>query len=165
MNFYAMNYYSTNYYSRYYYSIRRVIQMIVFIGLAVSSVFANAQVANADAIEITQVRMPPVPPVSRTAAIYLSIKNNSDKAITLVGIHTPVAHHSMIHLTQETSGVAKMHHLEKLVIAANSQLEFLPGGHHIMLMGLERELLSKPFIVTLEFAEQVSRTFKVIEQE
>lgn len=111
-------------------------------------------VCSAETLVISNVKMPKIPEVSRSAAIYLSFENNDSKDIILTGVSTPVAHHAMIHQSVEEQGVAKMKHQDSLTIPAQGRLEFSPGGYHIMLMGLDKKLMQKPFVVTLSFAKR-----------
>jgi periplasmic copper chaperone A len=113
------------------------------------------------AIEITNVSMPEVRAVSRTVAIYFTLLNNSIKDAKLVGVSTDVARHAMFHLSKEVNGVAKMQHMNELIIPANSKLVFRPGSYHIMLMGIDHQLLSKPFVVNLVFSDNTTSQFKV----
>lgn len=112
-------------------------------------------------IEISNVKMPKVPEVSRTAAIYLTIRNNSDTPVVLSDVKTNAAAHTMIHQSLEEDGVAKMKHVEQLKIDSGKQVEFVPGGYHIMLMGVDKALVAEPFEVTLKFANQSDKTFMV----
>jgi len=105
--------------------------------------------------------MPEIPPVSRTAAIYFTLRNNSNKELKLISVSTGVSRHAMVHRTQEINGIVKMQHINELVIPPESKLEFSTGGYHIMLMGLDHKLISKPFNVTLEFANQPAKVFSV----
>jgi|GEM_PF-2064139 len=114
-----------------------------------------------ETIVAAKVYMPKLPPVSRSAAIYLTLENHSDKAVTLTGVTTPAAHHAMIHQTIEEDGMAKMRHQDRLVIPAQGKLVFQPGSYHIMLMGLDRALINAPFELTLEFAHRSPMTLTV----
>lgn len=114
-----------------------------------------------ESIEISNIKMPEIPPVSRTGALYFTLTNNTDKTIVLKDVSAEVAHHTMIHLSQEIDGIAKMKHLDEISIAPHSQLEFSPGGYHIMFMGLKHGLLDKPFNVELQFNHQITKNFVV----
>ncbi len=135
--------------------LTRKIFLLVFINFSVGSIYAH------NTIEISKISMPEVPSVSRTAAIYFTLFNKTNRKVTLIGVSTDVARHAMFHLSKEDNGVAKMHHMDELVIPAKSRLEFKPGSYHIMLMGLEHKLLSQPFGVNLEFSDNSVSQFKV----
>ncbi len=134
--------------------------MFKLLFISIFSLFSLTLAAK-DAIEVTEVSMPEIPPVSRTAAIYLKLHNNTDDEIILTNVSTDVAHHAMIHLSQDIDGIAKMQHIDELKIPANSQFEFSTNGYHIMLMGLDKTLLSAPFEVKLEFKNYPTKIFVV----
>ncbi|TQV76527.1 copper chaperone PCu(A)C [Aliikangiella marina] len=96
--------------------------------------------------------MPKLPEVARTAAIYMTIENTSDSDAEIIGVKTEVAHHTMIHKTVEKDGLAKMEHLDSVIIPAKGTLELKRGSYHIMLMGLDKKKLAKPFSLSLMFA-------------
>ncbi len=111
----------------------------------------NAQQVIQQFLSVSNIGTSVITPVSRTAAVYLTIKNNSDKPITLVDVETPVANHSMIHKTVMEDGVAKMLHQNTIIIPAQQEIEFSRGGLHIMLMGINSQKLLKGFSLTLIF--------------
>ena len=120
--------------------------------------------AHDDVIKVDKVEMPKLPPVSRSAAIYLTIKNTGKNSVKLTSVNTDVAHHAMIHQTVEENGMAKMRHQDSLIIAAGGELVFQRGSYHIMLMGLDKEKMAKPFQVTLEFENRKPVTVLVTPQ-
>lgn len=115
--------------------------------------FSHLAQATPPLVEIKNATMPKLPPVSRTAAIYMTVENKGDKELEIVGVETDVAHHTMIHKTVEKDGMAKMEHLDSIRIPAKGNLELKPGSYHIMLMGLDKEKLAKPFELSLLFAK------------
>jgi copper(I)-binding protein len=121
-----------------------------------SESFENNQNQNIIAINAI---MPEVPAVSRTAAIYLTLKNKSNNDIVIDSVDAEIATHAMFHQTVEKDGVAKMLHRDKLLIPAKQSLELSKGGTHIMLMGLNEVPESKQFILHLGNAQQ---QFKVL---
>ncbi|MGX5173346.1 copper chaperone PCu(A)C [Aliikangiella sp. IMCC44653] len=108
------------------------------------------------AIKVSEVVMPKLPEVSRTAAIYLNIENLTDSAITLTDVDTSAARHVMMHETKQVEGVSKMRHHDSIIIQPHSVLEFKPGSYHIMLMGLIKEKMNQPFKLKLSFKEHPS---------
>lgn len=134
-----------------------IIKLLFLCFLSLSGATLSAK----EIVEVTHVLMPKIPPVSRTAAVYFNLHNHSDKEITLINVSTDVAHHTMIHLSQSIDGIAKMQHIDEIKIPANGQFEFSINGYHIMLMGLDKELLSKPFEMQLEFKNLPTKTFIV----
>ena len=80
------------------------------------------------------------PPVSRVAAGYVSIANNSERDIEISGVESSCCKHVMIHETVIENGDARMRHRDKLTIRANSELVLAPLGTHMMLMGAHHAL-------------------------
>jgi len=89
--------------------------------------------AQAADIEVLNVRVRMPPPVSDTAAAYLEVRNLDSEAHRLTGVTTDVADMTMFHGKD-------MKPLHDIQIAAGAHYIFAPGGAHIMLMGLRREL-------------------------
>ena len=106
---------------------------------------------SASDIVVTNAYMPEIPPVSRTAAVYLTLENKSIVDYELVDVVTPIARHSMVHQTIEKDGVVKMNHVDGLLIKASSMIKLTTGGTHIMLMGLTKKSIPNPFELTLVF--------------
>ena len=75
-------------------------------------------------------------PGSDVAAVYLSLRNPTAKAITVVGIESSVAEHAMIHETRTEGGQSRMRPHEQLVVAPGETVKFAPGGLHVMLHGM-----------------------------
>jgi copper(I)-binding protein len=95
-------------------------------------------------------------------AVYLVITNEGNKADRLTGVQTEIAT-AEIHESRLDGDVMKMVPLpEGIEIPANGKLEIRPGGYHIMLVGLEREL--KPgdeFEIILTFENNAPATIEV----
>ncbi len=81
-----------------------------------------------------------VPPVARTTAVFMRIRNLGDEEDRLLKVISPAADKAEIHETVMEKGVMKMRPLEKLVVPPGSAVELKPMGKHIMLMGLKGAL-------------------------
>ena len=81
------------------------------------------------------------PPGGSSGAIYGRIENNGDVTVTLHDIRFSRAKHLMIHETVLEDGMMKMKHREVLIEPGQS-VSLVPGGLHIMLMGLSAPLKS-----------------------
>ena len=76
-----------------------------------------------------------------TGALYMIIKNNSDKADKLFKVETDAAGMAQIHLSAvDANGVASMNEVDNIAIPAGGTIELKSGGHHVMLMNLKRDL-------------------------
>lgn len=80
------------------------------------------------------------PPGSRMTAGYLTLHNGASRDITLVAITSPQFERVELHRTTLVDDVARMEKVESLELPAGGQVELAPGGLHLMLIGLRREL-------------------------
>jgi copper(I)-binding protein len=85
-------------------------------------------------------------------AVYVTIVNRGGGADALVRAATAAAATVELHETVQEGGVMKMRPLPRFEVPAGARLEMKPGGHHIMLMGLTRDLKPGDTVsVTLTF--------------
>jgi len=73
-------------------------------------------------------------PGQSAAVAYFSLHNSTPAAMTLRRVSSPDFASVEMHTTYFDNGVAHMQSLESLTIAELSQVEFSPGGHHLMLL-------------------------------
>lgn len=113
-------------------------------------------------LEITQSRARPAA-IGGNSAVYLSIHNGTPKPDTIVGIQTEVANKAEIHESYTTEeGLSGMRPAPNLTIAPGDSLIFKPGGLHIMLMNVTRELsFNDSLEVILQFAQGGNKTIIV----
>src|SRR5262249_43661859 len=93
-----------------------------------------------------------VTPGSDVAAAYITLRNTSNKAVTIVGIDSSVATMAMIHETRTEGGVSRMRPHEQLLIPAGKTVKLEPGGLHVMLHGVSQALApgaSVPLVLRL----------------
>lgn len=94
----------------------------------------------ADGIEIADAWARPGQ-VDGVSAIYMNILNGSSVADTLLSISSPVAGMVEVHETYEQEeGMMGMRPAEVVAAPARGALTLKPGGLHVMLMRLNREL-------------------------
>jgi copper(I)-binding protein len=85
-------------------------------------------------------------------AVYVTIVNRGGSPDALVGATTDAAATVELHETVQESGVMKMRPLPRFEVPGDGRLEMKPGGHHIMLLGLTRDLKPGDTVsVTLTF--------------
>jgi copper(I)-binding protein len=93
------------------------------------------------------------------SAVYLTIVNNTAQADRLTGAATDAAAAVEIHETTMENDVMSMHPVDGIDIAAGESVSLAPGGLHIMLIGLQRNLIAGEKLdltLTFEKAGQVS---------
>jgi hypothetical protein len=98
-----------------------------------------------------------------TGAAYLTVTDNG-RPDRLVGASTPIAAMAELHETIKDNGVMKMRSVVGIALEPGKPVTFMPGGYHIMLMGLKKPLKagdSFPLTLTFEHAPPVTVTAKV----
>ena len=97
---------------------------------------------------------------SGTGAVYMKLVNAGQEADRLVSAHTDVAEVVEIHETRMEGDVMMMQMLpDGLEIPAQGEVELKPGGYHVMLIGLKRDLKEgDQFTLVLEFEKSGTMT-------
>lgn len=95
--------------------------------------------------------------------IYLRINNTGDMDDNLIGASTDIAGAAEIHLSKmDENGVISMEPQNLIVLPAGSHLDFSPGGLHIMLINLTKDIsIGDSFPLTLEFQRAGDITVQV----
>jgi periplasmic copper chaperone A len=91
---------------------------------------------------------------SKNSAIYLVIKNNSNKDYTLVNVEAnDIAENTELHESfLDEQGVSRMSKVDKMVVPAGTEIILKPKGTHIMLYGLKKRLVKdEKFHIKLNF--------------
>ena len=87
-----------------------------------------------------------------TSAIYFAIDNPLDTADTLLGVTSDAAETVEMHMTQMENDVMTMLPQRTVPVAALSTVKFEPGGLHVMLINLKKDLKAgDSFSATLSF--------------
>jgi copper(I)-binding protein len=90
--------------------------------------------------------------VTKTGAVYMTIKNTGSTDDRLVAVATPVADRAQLHIEMNDNGIMKMRPLSAIDVKANSTVTLAPGGMHVMLIGLKQRLKEgQSFPMTLTF--------------
>lgn len=75
-----------------------------------------------------------LPPVIPMRAGYVRIKNTGDAAKNISSLSSTAFEKVQMHETKMVDGVMKMIELEQLQIPPQAEVEFKPGGKHMMLI-------------------------------
>ncbi len=97
---------------------------------------------------------------------YMTITNTGDTDDALIGVRADFPK-VMVHKTEETDGIARMMHVDRIDIPAGETVELAPGGYHVMFMGLSDPLEageSFPATLVFENAGEVEVMFNVEER-
>jgi copper(I)-binding protein len=79
-----------------------------------------------------------LPPVQKVTAAYLTISNTGSTAVEVTGGSAELAQRVEIHTSREVDGMMRMEPLPSLTVNPGESVALKPGGHHLMLLGLER---------------------------
>ncbi len=98
-----------------------------------------------------------------TSAVYLTIINPTDLGDGLIGASSDVAGVTEIHLSRmDDAGTMTMERQDLVFIPANGSAELSPGGLHVMLVNLMKNLsVGDTFPLTLEFQRAGDITVEV----
>ncbi len=79
-------------------------------------------------------------PAGDNSAAYFTVVNGGNAADTLVGVVTDAAARADVHRSRVEDGVARMLPVPRLAVPAHGRIACEPGGYHVMLMGVKRDL-------------------------
>lgn len=130
--------------------------------------FASAQEASAPTpalgVEVSEaVVQIPIPGKQNTVA-YFTLRNRTDQPRLLVAVSTPVAERAELHRHSEKDGMMSMRQVEEVALPAHGHLSFQPGGYHVMLFDLRRELQTgqeQELVLTFDDDSQLAVTAQV----
>ena len=97
-----------------------------------------------------------------SSAAYVSIMNHGKMADRLVGATSNLARKTELHKMEMDNGVMRMRQVEGGIdLPAGKTIHLLPGGYHVMLIGLNATLTANSiFEITLVFQNAGEKTLK-----
>jgi copper(I)-binding protein len=107
------------------------------------------------------------PMMERAGAAYMVLQNSGAAEDKLLSVESDVAKAIELHETKEMNGMMQMSPVPNISVPASGKAELKPGGLHVMLIGLNRELKAGDKVqLTLNFekAGKVPVTAEVKEQ-
>jgi copper(I)-binding protein len=99
---------------------------------------SDTTAAAADAVKISDPWVRATVPGQSVAGAYMELTSNVTAA--LVSADSPVARKTEPHATTFDGGVMKMRAVERIELPANETVVLKPGGYHLMLVDIKREL-------------------------
>ena len=123
--------------------------------LLVSGSAAFAQAGGASKITVEQPWARATPAGAMTGAVYMTLANKTGTADRLTAAASDVAQKVQIHEMAVVNGIMQMRELANgLAVPANGSVTLKPGGYHVMLIGLKKQLIAGQTIpLTLTFAK------------
>lgn len=120
------------------------------------SMFALAEVT----VESPYVRA--VPPGQTNTAAFMQLKNDSAEAVSMVSASSSIAENVELHNHISEDGVMKMRQVELISISANGNASLEPGGYHVMLIGLNKEIAAGDMVdLEVKFSDGSSQQLTV----
>ncbi len=110
-----------------------------FVCAAVSALSLVSAAAFADVSAMHPYVRATLPHVPNTAA-FLMLKNDGDKVMKLVAVKSDLPAKVELHGHELIDGLMKMRKVEFIEVPAKGMATLEPGGHHIMVMGLDGQL-------------------------
>ncbi len=103
------------------------------------SIFLSVQLAAMD-IEVQGAYVRESIPGASNSVAYMQIHNRSNSELVLIEVVSDQIPKVNIHAHLHENGVMGMRPVKEVVIPAQGSFQFKPGGHHLMLMGLQQAL-------------------------
>jgi copper(I)-binding protein len=142
----------------------RLVGIVLFVALLVAC--GNATGGAASAVSVTDAWVQS-PATDRTGAAYMVIQNRGSTADKLLSASTDICRVAELHETHEMGGMMQMSPLASIEVPAGGKAELKPGGMHVMLIDLTRELKTGEKVtlkLKFEKAGEVTVTADVREQ-
>jgi copper(I)-binding protein len=96
------------------------------------------------------------------SAVYFVLQNHEAEADELIGAASDMADVVEVHESKMENGVMMMNHIESVMLEPSVKVEFMPGGYHVMMIGLTQDLNAGDEIkVTLLFRNSPDITLTV----
>ena len=113
--------------------MRQLRIVVLLLGVLISACGAQK------GIEVHEVWMRPVQQ-GENSAVYFVLHNHSSEADELIGISSDAAAAVEMHESQMSGDVMQMHPIQSIALEPDAEVTFEPGGFHVMLVGMEKEL-------------------------
>lgn len=132
--------------------MKRVFSLVILLAFAV--------LAAADkALQVDEPYVRAMPPGQSVTAAFLVLKNLSGNTCTVNGGSSVIAGRLEMHEHRHEQGMMKMRPVSGVTIPAGGQVDFQPGGLHIMLFDIESQLLpgeTVPIVLTTDVCGEVN---------
>lgn len=132
-------------------------------GAAGLAVFLVASPAAAQSkVEVTNAWARATAPAQKVGAIYLDLRSTTPAR--LISAASAVASRVEIHNMKMENNVMKMYPVEAIDLPAGQSVRLAPGGYHVMLIDLKRDLVkgdTVPVTLTIEQSNKARQTLEV----
>jgi periplasmic copper chaperone A len=95
-----------------------------------------------------------VPPGQPNSGVFMTLTNPSKEAHALVSAQSPAAKKVELHTTVKEGEMMKMRPVDRIEVPAGGTVKLMPGGLHVMLIGLNGALAAGDDVdLTLSFED------------
>ena len=120
--------------------MRRALVVSVVLLAALALTACGGSGGTIGGITVSEAWARPSPMMNRAGAAYMVLQNNGAAEDKLLSVESDVAKTIELHETKEMNGMMQMSPVPNIPVPANGKTELKPGGLHVMLIGLTREL-------------------------
>lgn len=136
--------------------------VLLSIALATLALSVNAG-GVADWVTVNDPYIRAVPPVVKTSAAFLQLRNDGPQERFLVDAATPAAGAVELHMHQNDDNVMRMRQIPHIHMPAGKNVSLQPGGLHIMLFDLASRLREgDEYPITLTFDDGSTKEIKAV---
>ncbi|OGT90270.1 MAG: hypothetical protein A2286_11905 [Gammaproteobacteria bacterium RIFOXYA12_FULL_61_12] len=96
--------------------------------------------AGSDSIQASDPYVRAVPPGMANSAAFMQLMNNDKNGHALVAAESPAAKAVELHTHVHEGGMMMMRKIDKIDLPAGQPVALQPGGLHVMLLGLVKDL-------------------------
>lgn len=146
----------------------RLMMLVPASAFLAMSLMAMQAAQAADPVRVDDPYARAVPPGQPNSAVFMTLTNQADADRALVSASSNVAEVVELHTHTMDNGMMRMRRIAQIDLPAGEAVVLEPGGLHVMLIGLKRQLVPGEQ-VTLELryddgsSEQLSAPVKAIQ--
>ena len=112
-----------------------------------------------EVLEIEDARARTSRPPHANSAAFMTLINNGNEDLVIVGVKTPRAKVAELHTMLQEDDKMKMRRVERLVVPSKGELELKPGADHLMFFELDKAWrIGDKLKLTLLFAKYPEQT-------
>lgn len=98
----------------------------------------DSQAPQSESLEIEDARARSSRPPHANSAAFMTLSNNGNQDLVLVGVKTSRAKVAELHTMLHEDGKMKMRRVEHLVVPSKGELVLKPGADHLMFFDLDK---------------------------
>ncbi|CAG0936260.1 hypothetical protein TFLX_05128 [Thermoflexales bacterium] len=116
------------------------VSMVVVMLAALVLAACGGSSGTTNGVTVSEAWARPSPMMDRAGAAYMVLQNNGAAEDKLLSVEGDIAQTIELHETKESGGMLAMSPVPNIPVPARGKTELKPGGLHVMLIGLTREL-------------------------